>query len=334
LFTRRSLVLGILLGAGLIVLAVEFVSLLPRALEVWKPYDYWQYVEMGNAVRQGRNPLGPGRYYPLPTIVWVFIPLSLLPDWFRLVWILVPFVSLLILFRTQGIILFPFVPLWFVIGDAMLDGALLIPLAWLLENRPVLASLGAVAMLAKPQLAILTVCYMLVLWIAKRDWKNLAMFGGALIAFCFPAFVLDPAWPLHLLEVLPWRAGETFSIKPLLTSSIGAWWHLGGLARLIFIAMLLASGVFFWRALRQPNSRAVAFQLINLLFVPVLFASNLIALLPTLRGQKQMVTIVLVSLLAFGLDRVMDGFGGGYAFLPLAALYFQTRNQEVRTPTA
>jgi hypothetical protein len=92
-----------LLVLALVLLAVEIVNVLPQALAVWHPYDYGLYIEMGNAVRQGLNPIGPRHYYPLPTALWVFAPLSLMPDWFRIVWALVPSIFILVLFRRQGV---------------------------------------------------------------------------------------------------------------------------------------------------------------------------------------------------------------------------------------
>jgi hypothetical protein len=321
----RKLVLAAALIAAAAVLLAEVALLLPRALEVWHPYDYSLCLEMGKAARQGINPIGPRHYYPLPTVLWIFIPLSLLPDWFRLVWILVPIIFILRLFRRQGILLLGFVPLWFAMGDAMLDGWLLIPLLWLIEDRPVLAGLGAVAMLLKPQLAVLTVAYMFVRWVVTREWGNLGAFAVALLVFVLPAFIFDPNWIARMLAVLPLRANESISLLPLLTSSVWAWWWIGGLGKFIFVVIVLAAGILLLRALRVAPNRASAFQLLSLILVPVLFASNLITVAPILRGQREIIVVVLVSLGAFALDRAAGGFGGGYTLVPLAALYFRTR---------
>src|SRR5438045_1633210 len=80
---RRPL-FRLLLALSLIALVAEVVLVLPRMLEVWQPYDYWQFTQMGQAVLAGQDPAAPGRYYPLPTVLWVFVPLALLPDWVRL----------------------------------------------------------------------------------------------------------------------------------------------------------------------------------------------------------------------------------------------------------
>lgn len=321
--TRQNLFRVSLLVLALVLLAVEVVNMLPRALELWHPYDYWQYTQMGRAVLQGRDPLGPGRYYPLPTILWIFVPLSLAPDWFRMIWVIVPFVFMLVLFRREGLWLLFFVPFWMNIADGMLDGWLLIPMAWLLADRPVLAGLGAVALLAKPQLAALTVVYMVLRWLVERNWKNLTAFAGGLTIFVAPAFILDPTWPLRLLQVLPLRASETLSILPRLTSSVWSWWSLGNWWKLVSLVFLIVAGVFFWRAVRREENHAASFQSLNLLLLPVLFASNSIVLVPALRNRKQIVVVVLISLAAYLLDNIAGGFGGGYVLIPLVVLYFQ-----------
>ncbi len=316
---RRSILIA-LFALAAFALGFEIILYAPRVLDVWKPYDYWLYTEMGRAVLEGRNPVGPQHYYPLPTILWIFVPLALLPDWFRLVWVLGPFVSILALYRTRGISLALYAPVWFVVSDAMIDGWLLIPFAWLLENRPILAGLGAVAMLTKPQIALFAVAFMAARWLWTHDWKNLAAFAIGLTVFCLPAFILDPFWIPHLLQVLPMRAGESMSLLPLLTSSVWAWWWLGGWARIVFVAILLAAAVFVGRAAGRD---AVTFQSVNLLLLPILFVSNSITLAPALRDRSRRLVLIAISLAAFALDRVAGGFGGGYAFLPLVMLYFQ-----------
>ncbi len=323
--TRRNIIFGAALLLSLAALAAELSALLPYVLQVWQSYDYGLYIEMGRAAREGINPVGPRHYYPLPTVLWIFAPLSMLPNWFRLVWIMVPMISILYLFRREGLWLFLFTPLWFATTDAMLDGWLLVPLAWLLRNRPLLAGIGAVALLAKPQLAMLTVGYMLLHWLWSRDWKNLASFSVGLFMFCLPAFIFDPQWVTRLIEVLPQRANESTGVLPLLTSSVWAWWYADGLARIVFAVLIATSAFLFYRAARTSRPRASAIQALNQLFVPVLFASNLVTLIPTLRGRNEILSVVACSLCAFALDHALGGFGGGYALIAVAVLYFRSR---------
>lgn len=322
--SRRHLIRGLLLVVVLL-LVVEIVLLLPRVLEVWHPYDYWQYTQMGEAVRQGRDPFGTGRFYPLPTILWIFIPLSLFPDWFRIVWVIAPFGFLLLLFGRQAIPLLGFVPLWFVIGDGMLDGWLLLPLAVLLSNRPMWAGLGGAIVLFKPQLAFFAVGYAVLQWLVARDWKNLGAFVGAMAIFYLPSFIVNPNWIAQMLEVLPGRAAQTTTLLPLMGGSLWSWWWLGGVGIAVFLVLLAAMLVLWARVLRQPAKRTTAFLLLGLALNPILFGSNQIIATPTLPHRRAILAVVLVSLAAFALDRALGGFGGGYALIPLAALYFLSR---------
>jgi len=302
------------------------ILLLPRVLQVWHPYDYQLYVEMGNGARQGINPVGPAHYYPLPTVLWIFVPLSLMPDWFRLVWAIVPIVFVLMLHRREGLWFVFFTPLWWNITDAMLDGWLLPPLAWMLGNRPGWAGIGAVLLLTKPQLAAFAVAWSFWRWVATRDWKNLVTFCLGTIGFCLPAFLFDPNWVIRLLAVLPQRANESMVLLPLLTSSVWAWWWLGGGAVVVGVIVIAAAGGFAflsWR--RQGNLTALSLAL-NQLFVPVLFASNLTTLIPAVHGRRQILSVIAASLGAIILDSALGGFGGGYVLVPLVVMFFLAQN--------
>lgn len=327
ILSRRNLLIG-LLSVVVLLLSIEIVLLLPHVLQVWHPYDYWQYGQMGDAVRQGRNPFGPGRFYPLPTVIWLFVPLSLLPDWFQVIWVVAPFAFILILFRRQAFPLFGFVPLWFVVGDGMLDGWLLLPLAWLLENRRGWAGFGAAILLFKPQLAILTVMFAVVCWLVRRDWRNLGAFATAMTIFYVPSFIVNPNWIAQMLAVLPNRTAQTTTLLPAMTGSVWAWKELGLLGVLIVGMVLTVTLVLARRAWRAPEKHAAICQLFGLILNPILFGSSFVAAIPTLRGQKQILIVVLLSWLAFGLDKAIGNFGGGYVLVPLAALYFQTGTQE------
>lgn len=321
---RDTLVRGLFAIVGLL-LIVEIILFLPRVLEVWQPYDYWQYTQMGNAVRQGQNPFGPGRFYPLPTILWIFVPLSLLPDWFRLVWVVAPFAFVLILFRRQAISLFAFLPLWFVVSDGMLDGWLLLPFAWLLQDRKIWAGLGAALVLFKPQLVILAVLYAFVHWFVMRDWKNLGVFVTAMTIFYVPSFMINPNWIAQMLAVLPERAAQTTTLLPTMTASVWSWKELGYMGWFVVIIVWVITIALAWRVWRVSESRIAICQLLNLILNPILFASNFVTVIPTVRGQKPILIVVGLSWFAFGLDKLIGNFGGGYALIPLAALYFLTR---------
>ncbi|CAG0977358.1 hypothetical protein ANRL3_01900 [Anaerolineae bacterium] len=323
--SRRNLIIGGLLVVVLLVLVVESVTLLPRALQVWQPYDLRMYIEMGTIARTGINPIGPLHYYPLPTVLWIFVPLSLMPDWFRFVWAIVPFAFILILHRTNGLAFLLFPPFWFNITDAMIDSWLLLPMKWLAENRPRLAGIGAVILLTKPQIALLPVAFMFLRWLITRDWKNLSAFVIGLIAFCLPAFIFDPLWIVHMLQVIPQRANESMVLLPLLTSSLWAWWWLGGIASIMFVALAVAAIALAVRAFRRRGDTVAILQSCNQLMIPILFAANLTLLVPFLRTRREILIIVMIGLAAFALDAALGGFGGGYAFIALAVLVLQQR---------
>lgn len=317
---------------GLLVIATSVLLLTlsnfaPVILQRWFAFDYSLYVEMGQAVRAGVNPYGTHHYWPFATMLWVFAPLSLLPNWFRLVWILGPFISLLILFRKQGVLLFFFVPLWFVVSDAMIDGWLLLPLALLLSNRPGWAGLGGAIVLFKPQLAFLAVAYALVQWLIARDWKNLATLLGALVLFYAPTFFINPNWIGQMLTVLPERAEQTTTRLPLLGGSLWAWWSLGGIGNVVWLVLFATTIGLAWRAFQVPSKRGATFLLLGLALDPILFGSNQIMAMPALSRRIELVSIVFVSWCAFAVDKFIGGFGGGYALIPIVALYWQTRKQ-------
>ena len=273
-YARGNLLLWTLLVIGAFALLVEIISILPLTLRGWYPYDYERYVQMGSALlanphSYGANPMDT--VYPLPTQLWVFVPLALLPDWFRLVWVLVPFFSLVLVLRARSIFFFLYVPLWFVVSDGMIDGWLILPLWWLIEDRPVLAGLGAVLLLVKPQVAALAVVYMVARWLLHRNPKNLLAFALALFVFCVPAFVLDPQWILEMVRAFPVRADQSVSQIALLGSSIWSWWWLGGIGKLVFAALLILILGLFYRAVRDHLNRTSSIQSFELVptFRPV-----------------------------------------------------------------
>lgn len=325
-FSRQRLALYVLLGLGFLLLVWESNAIFPTLLQVWKPFDYGTYVAMGRAVRQGINPYGPNQYYPLPTILWIFVPLSFMPNWFYMVWIWGSFISLVYLFRRGGILTAVlavlYTPFWYVFGDAMLDGWLLIPMVWLLEDRPILAGLGATIVLFKPQLAWLVVIYMFFKWIASHNWQNLSVFCGTLALCYIPSFIIDPNWPIRLLAILPDRAAQTTTMFPLLAGSLWSWLWLNNWGLGIFGILLAVTLILFRRATACPDNRAAASHLLNLILNPIFYGTSMIMVVPVLRERKHILISIAVSLGAFGLDQLMGGFGGGYALLPFFALYW------------
>jgi hypothetical protein len=311
-----------LFSLGFVLLLAELVLVLPRMLRAWQPFDYLNYMQMGQAVLQGRDPAGPFGYYPLPTAIWLFAPLALLPDWFRLIWTLIPFASLLHLFGRRALMLFLFAPLWVALGQGAMDAQLLIPIAWLMLDGLVLAPIGAVLLLLKPQLAALAVAYMVVRWVATRQWRKVGIFLAGIAILTIPAFVFEPAWPLRFLQMLPLRTTENFDVMPLMTSSLWSWWNLDNPLRIAAVGLLLAAGLLFVRAIRQETNRPAALIALGLLLGPIFYSSSVVAILPALRTMKQIAIVTGLSLLAFAVDQAAGTFGGFYALLPLAVLWF------------
>jgi hypothetical protein len=128
-----------------------------------------------------------------------------------------------------------------------------------------------------------------------------------------------------MLAVVPERAAQTTALLPTMTGSIWAWKELGAWGWLIVIVTLMMTLAWGWRAWHATKQRAAICQLFNLILNPILFGSNLVMALPTLRGPKPIVIVTGLSWLAFGLDKLIGNFGGGYALIPLAALYFLSR---------
>ena len=335
--TKRKWILYVLSGVSVLVLAVEIIMIMPRVLQVWYPFDYGRYVAMGNALRENPHSYGAraiDTWYPLPAQLWVFVPLSFMPDWFRLIWVLLPLAFILRRLGGRALLLFLFPPLWFAVADGMVDLWLLFPLVWMLENRPGFAGLGVVLTLVKPQVTLLAALYVLVRWIVARDRKNLLTVGAALIVFCVPAFLLQPDWVLKMLAALPERTGEGGAQVQLLIASIWAWWRLGGLGYLIFGAFALATAVLFWCAFQRAPNRVGAVQALNLALMPVLYAGSAVTVISLLRKSSELIAIVLLALGAYWLDGALGGFGGGYALIPLVALYFLTRDSVLGDPAA
>jgi hypothetical protein len=114
-------------------------------------------------------------------------------------------------------------------------------------------------------------------------------------------------------------------VLPLLTSSLWAWWWLGGIARIVFVALAVAAIALAARAWRRRGNPVAILQSCNQLMIPILFAANMTLFIPVLRTRREILVIVAIALAAFALDIAFGGFGGGYVFVALAVLYFQPR---------
>lgn len=311
--TLRSVLLAICLILVLTTLVYELYIFAPVLAE-WHPFDYEMYVTWGEALRAGRI----DHYYPLPTTFWVFAPLSLLPDPFKFVFALAPFLFVLKMFGRKGLVLWLYLPLLTQAQFGQLDGWLLFPLLWLVQDRPFWAPLGAVLLCVKPILAPFAIACALMLWLWHRRRNMLAQFGAMMLVFLLPAFVLDPFWIPHFIQALPLRA--THPYLQFRGVSVWTWWNYGGITQLLFpflIAMI--GGLTLYLVRRRENPIRLA-ELWNQFSFPYLYQSNLTLTLPLLSTPRELAILTASSWIAAGLDVVAGGWGGAYALIPLAAL--------------
>lgn len=322
---ERYRIIYLLLFVALLVLIVEAIWLVPVVLQRWHPFDYGLYVEMGAQLLRGDNPYGAYHYWPLYTILWVFGPLALLPDWFALVWVIVPLVSLIIIHQRDGLILFLFTPLWWVIAHGQIDGVLLLPAYWLLQDTVTWAGIGVVLLLTKPQLAPLAIAGRFFQWVLKptdKPKQQIKVFLLSLSILVIPSFVLWPTWPWEWLKVLPMRAAETTTIYPGGTASVWSWWSLGWWGKGWAIILIVLGIWLFLRAWKVGN-RIPALLLATLFITPFLYASNLFIAAAALRGRRQIELVTALSLFAFLVHLMTDQFAGTFALVTLLILWFQ-----------
>ena len=288
------------------------------ALLSWVPPDYQNFQEFAADFYHGQY----NTFYPLPTLIWVFLPLYLLPAWFAFIWIGVPFIFCLYLFGKKGVVLWLFFPLLIHAYQGQFDGWFLLPLAWLLYDHSRLAGPSAAVLTLKPQLAVFVVPFMLYRWTFRtKNWRSLFGFVIVLFLLLLPAFWLEPQWPLLMLEQVGTRASQ-----PLLLTrgaSLWGWWWRGGWSRWL---LPVAAGLILylaWRAWRLEKTRARVAFLLSLLFTPVFFALSFTTVLAVLPNRREaLLGLLVLSWIAVLIDQALGGWGGVYALLPMAALWF------------
>jgi hypothetical protein len=316
--TWRSAITFAILAFGIAILLYELGQSVPVLL-ARRGTDYTLYVQWGSEYSPDEHSdvLVPN-YYPLPTTLWVFLPLSLLPNGFILVWTFVPFLFPLWLFRKSGIILWLSYLMLVQAGVGQMDGWLLLPLYWLFENRPRLAGFGAALLLFKPQLAFLTILYASLTWLIHRDWHNLAAFIITLAILYLPAFVVNPLWPLVMFARMKVRASE--SLLETRGASLWAWvWHGGWTLWLLPIVALIAAGLVIYVFVIRRKQIQTA-HLLGLMVTPVLYSPNFVTVIPMLKTTRQIATLTVISWVSVVFDILAGGWGGAYFIIPIAAL--------------
>ena len=318
---------------ALFALLIELSKFVPE-WSAHPPNDYGIYVHWGTADRLGPEKYAYAlpNYYPRPTTLWVFVPLSILPNWFALFWTIVPLFFTLWLFKKPGVILWLYYPMLVQAATGQIDGWLLVPLLWLIENLPWFAGIGAALVLFKPQLSFAIVLFALIFWLSKKDVRNLSAFAATLCVLYLPAFITNPRWPLEMIDNMQVRANE--SILPTRGASLWAWaWHGGITLWLLPIAGITAIALVYY-VFSVRGRRFQAVQLLGLLIMPVLYVSNFVTIIPLLKTPRQIVLLTVVSWIAVAIDTFAGGWGGAYALIPLAALYLLARDtdQEATLP--
>jgi hypothetical protein len=319
LFKNRRAIIG---SALLIALAsLLLIVLLRQAPDVsaWKPYDYGLYISWGRSLRAGV----PTYSYPLPTIFWLFVPLSLLPDWFVVIWAAVPFLFILLIFGRKGLPFWLFFPLLVQAEFAQLDGWLIFPMLWLVQDRRVLAPLGAVFLLFKPTLAPLAIFYAIYRWLTIRAWRKLALLATFLFVYELPAFILDPWWANRFVNGMSVRASESNMTQR--GASIWAWlWH-GGVTAWLFPPLALLVLVLTIYVARHTKSLTPTAELLNLIGLPFLYFSNFTLVIPLATTFTEILVLTIVSWLSVAIDYYSGGWGGAYTIIPIFALAFRAR---------
>jgi hypothetical protein len=313
---RRTLIIGLLVLA-VVALIAEFFVLVPK-FQMNPPEDYDEYVDWANRFRGGAPKYPYLNPYPLPTTLWIFTPLSLLPMWFSVIWTLIPFAFVLWRYKRDGVILWLYYPMLVQAALGQLEGILLLPLYWLLENKRWLAGVGAVLMLFKPQLSFLAIGYALINWLVQRDWRNLGSFTATLFVIYLPAFIIQPTWPLAMLSGMDERANEF--LLPTRGATLWAWiWRDGLTVWLAPIVAVISIGlvgyVFFVR-----QQRIQAMQLLGLLIMPVHYAVSFTTVIPTLKTRRELATLTAISWVGVVIDTFAGGWGGAYVIIPITAL--------------
>jgi len=184
---RRTTLASALLVVAVGLLLGELVWLLLVGSN-FSPTDFEVMVRWGRAAQGGDY----YSFYPLPTLLWIFLPLSLLPAWFIFVWTVLPFGFILVMFRKRGVILWLYVPTLVQAAWGHLDGLFLLPLYWLFQNHASLAAVSAALLTLKPQLALFPVSYMLCHCLRVKNWQGLGCFAVTILILYVPAFLVDP----------------------------------------------------------------------------------------------------------------------------------------------
>lgn len=321
----RSIVIGGFLVISLVLFIVEITALAPGFLDRWIN-DYDSYVRWGNAQRSSLDQCSPqaSNYYPMPSTLWIFIPLSLMPRWFVLVFMFAPLIFPLLLFKKAGAITWLYYPMLVQSGFGQIDGWLILPLYWLVQDIRWLAGIGAVLVLFKPQLAIFTVGVMVIQWLVRRNWRNLGAFAITLAIVYIPSFFVCTTWPLEMLRVVGGRTTE--SNMATRGATLWAWVGHGDVTFWLLPIVALGTAALLVYVFVVRRQRAQAAQIFGLLTIPVLYVSSYVMLLPILKTRRHLVVLTVISWVGVVIDTLAGGWGGAYVIIPITALVLLARD--------
>jgi hypothetical protein len=106
------------------------------------------------------------------------------------------------------------------------------------------------------------------------------------------------------------------------------WWPRNTVFEVAAVVIVLVIVVVLFRkAVRRVENQRRAVFLLGLVVMPVLYAVSFVTVSATLRGStRELIAMALVSWIAFGIDYALGGWGGAYALIPIAALWFLSRD--------
>lgn len=311
----RSIVSGAALMIASVILLYIVISEWHRIV-TWTPGDYGYYfLSWGQDAQKGIY----NYRYPLPALLWIFLPLSLLPTWFALVWTVLPFLIVLYMFGKKGIAVWLSYPFLLQATFGNLDGLLLLPTYWLIRDDSRRAGVSAALLSLKPQLAIFLVPFMIYRWLRTHNWNSLLLFCSAMALLYLPAFLIDPSWPAKMIIEDQVRATEPIQTTRGATLW-GWWWHgdwmVWALPLVVALIVVLVIGAF-----RSEWKQARTVHLLDLMSVPVLYTISLVGVIPTLENSTfHLLTFTAVSWVGVAIDTLAGGWGGAYVLIPLTSL--------------
>jgi hypothetical protein len=318
--SRRALAL-ILFSCGL---GIGATIILPRLTD-WIPYDYAVYVQGARLVRAGMDPHAQLPYwYPLPIVLFTTLPWSFLPDQFAWAFAFIPLGLLHVYYGKRAIAWWLFFPVLINVMFAQAEGWLIFPLIWILNDAPIKASFGMIALMFKPAYGMLLVPYRLWEWWRARRWRDLAWLAGLTALTCGAAFSVDPQWHIHFLNGIARRGDNVELIQRNMT--MWAFVARGGAYWFALAAVVIIFGALAIPLARVHTTRGDVLLAAMLLFFPNgLNPVSSMMVLPLAQTGREIAILVIASWIAAGLDILVGGFGGVYLVIVLTALALRVR---------